>query len=62
MKIGTSRDAAGNILKTSADTFEFYDRQGRLQSVQEDSGPNNAARATNYQYDIGNRINQFAIN
>ena len=61
VKIGTSRDAAGNIEKKPASSIEFYDRQGRLQSVQQDSGPGNAPRATNYQYDIGNRLSRVAI-
>lgn len=60
-RVGTSQ-AGGVVSRASLSSYEFYDRQGRLVGVQEDSGPGDTPRATNYQYDVGGRLKQVAIN
>jgi hypothetical protein len=42
--------------ETNAPTTETYDRQGRLSSVTERSGPSASDVMTNYQYDVGGRL------
>jgi RHS repeat-associated protein len=56
--VGTAVDAAGVVSETSANVDEYYDRQGRLISVIEGSGINNARVQTSYQYDVGGRLKQ----
>lgn len=57
--IGTSYTPAAGTTETAVDKTESYDRQGRLISVKEFSGPaNSSGTLTNYSYDIGNRLSR----
>lgn len=55
VKIATGR-FLGAVMETDSRTTEFYDRQGRLSSVVEPSGPGGANVTTYYNYDVGNKL------
>lgn len=56
--ISTLVDAAGNVTEDTVNTYETYDRYGRLTGVNEGSGANNSRIVTNYKYDVGNRLSR----
>jgi RHS repeat-associated protein len=58
VKVGTSRDAGGNIIETNSTTTQEYDRQGRLWKVTEPSGSGGGNTITTYTYDVGGRLKQ----
>lgn len=58
VKIGTKRNANGVLVEESATTTEIYDGQGRLLKVIEPSGANGANVATEYFYEVGNRLKE----
>ncbi len=54
--VGTSRDAAGNIMETTSTSTEVYDQHGRLAKVVEANGTE-----TRYLYDVGNRLKKVMM-
>lgn len=54
--------ASGAVTEESIIKWEYYDRQGRLRSVQEDlNHAGNSAITATYAYDIGNRLSMAQV-